>query len=110
MEPSETPSGTPEPTPTGTPEPPRGTGIHEALLKLRHSVYEGVEAGDVRDDVGLDLRNVINGMLDQGRRPRERRREDVAYLQNKIATRTREGGISGGRAEELHLILDRVSL
>jgi hypothetical protein len=53
---------------------------------------------------------VIERRLDESRRPRERRREDVAYLQNKIATRTREGGSSGGRAGELHLILDQMSL
>ena len=73
-------------------------------------MYEGVAAGDVRDDVGLDLGYVIEWMLDECRWPRERRREDVAYPQNKIATRTREGGSSGGRAGELHLILDRMSL
>jgi hypothetical protein len=73
-------------------------------------VYEGVAAGDVRDDVGLDLGYVLERMLDESRRPRERRREDVAYPQNKIATRTREGGSSGGRAEELHLTLDQMSL
>ncbi|MEU5994491.1 hypothetical protein ABZ806_36425 [Spirillospora sp. NPDC047418] len=89
----------------GTPAPPE-TRIRDALLRLRSSVYQGVTDGDVRDDVGLDLTNVIEGMLRRQWSPLDRRRADVAYLQRKISTRTREGGISGGRAEELHLILD----
>jgi pyruvate/2-oxoglutarate dehydrogenase complex dihydrolipoamide acyltransferase (E2) component len=122
--PAASPSATASPSPTPDPEPPPpeaeptpaepmdppATSVHDALLKLRRAVDEGVAAGDVRDDVGLDLANVIDGMLDQGRRPREHRRRDVAYLQHKIATRTREGGISGGRAEELHLILDHAEI
>ncbi|WP_165978602.1 hypothetical protein [Actinomadura darangshiensis] len=109
------PSSPPEPSaPEPSSEPPRAetsepltTSIHDALLRLRYSVDEGVAAGDVRDDVGLDLGNVIERMLGQGRRPLERRREDVAYLQQKIATRTREGAITDGRAEELRGILAR---
>ncbi|MEO3822359.1 hypothetical protein [Actinomadura sp. B10D3] len=106
----EPPPPAPEPT-TGEPEPPEpkdppGTSVHEALLRLRHSVHEGIAAGDVRDDVGLDLTNVINGMLHRGRQGRR----DVAFLQHKIATRTREGGISGGRARELHVILDHAEI
>ncbi|GAA4290793.1 hypothetical protein GCM10023178_63650 [Actinomadura luteofluorescens] len=63
---------------------------------------EGVAAGDVRDDVGLDLGNVIERMLDHG----QRSRTDVASLRHKIATRAREGAITGGRAEQLRVILD----
>ncbi|MCP9950337.1 MULTISPECIES: hypothetical protein [Actinomadura] len=108
----EPPPPEPEPEPTtaepepSKPEDPPGTNVHDALLRLRHAVHEGVAAGDVRDDVGLDLTNVINGMLDGGRQGRR----DVAFLQHKIATRTREGGIAGGRARELHLILDHAEV
>ncbi|WP_433467140.1 hypothetical protein [Spirillospora sp. CA-128828] len=116
----EPPPPTPEPSPPETPDPPRSetpdppmaapmADIHDALLKLRRSVDQGVAVGDVRDDVGLDLTNVIEGMLDEGRGPRRRARANITYLQNKIATRTREGGISDDRAEELHLILDRAT-
>ncbi|WP_396449735.1 hypothetical protein [Actinomadura sp.] len=102
----EPPDGDPSyPEPPETSAPP-GSRIHDALLRLRSSVYQGVAAGDVRDDVGLDLTNVIEGMLDRQWSPLDRRRADVAYLQHKIATRTREGAISSGRAEKLHLILD----
>lgn len=98
----------PEETPAQTPEPP-GFRIHEALLRLRFSVDEGVEEGDVRDDVGIDLTNVIERILDRPWSPPERRRADVAYLHHKIATRTREGAISDHRADEFHLILDRAT-
>ncbi|MCP9979584.1 hypothetical protein [Actinomadura madurae] len=70
----EPPPPEPEPEPTtaepepSKPEDPPGTNVHDALLRLRHAVHEGVAAGDVRDDVGLDLTNVINGMLDGGGR------------------------------------------
>lgn len=98
------PPSSEEPVPEDTPErsEPR---IHEALLRLRFSVDEGVEQGDVRDDVGLDLTNVIERILD---RPRSKR-ADVEYLHHKIATRTREGAIDDDRADEFHLILDHAT-
>ncbi|MFB4311171.1 hypothetical protein [Actinomadura sp. GTD37] len=98
-----------EPPSAGPPEPagpPPETRIHDALLRLRSSVYQGVAAGDVRDDVGLDLTNVIEHILDRPWSPLDRRRADVARLQYKISTRAREGAISGRRAERLRLILD----
>lgn len=80
--------------------------MEDTLLRLRFSVDEGVEVGDVRADVGLDLTNVIGRILDRPWSPPERRRADVAHLHSKIAIRTREGAIEGDRADELHLILD----
>jgi hypothetical protein len=109
------PSPAPEPeAPSEEPKPPKTSAspesrIHDALLRLRSSVYQGVTAGDVRDDVGLDLTNVIEGMLDRQWSPLARRRADVAYLQHKISTRTREGAITGGRSEQLHRILDNAT-
>ncbi|MEV3919849.1 hypothetical protein [Actinomadura coerulea] len=82
--------------------PPTKPGVNEILVRLRRAVDEGVAAGDVRDDVGLDLGNVIERMLDHG----QRGRADVASLRHKIATRAREGAITGGRAEQLRTILD----
>ncbi|CNF72572.1 Uncharacterised protein [Mycobacterium tuberculosis] len=99
------PAEEPPAEPPATSVPPE-TRIRDALLRLRSAVYQGVADGDVRDDAGLDLTNVIEGMLRRQWSPLDRRRADVAYLQHKISTRTREGAISGGRAEELRLILD----
>ncbi|GAA1783532.1 hypothetical protein [Actinomadura chokoriensis] len=104
-EPATEPSTEPATETPGTSAPPE-TRIHDALLRLRSAVYQGVADGDVRDDVGLDLTNVIEGMLRRPWSPLDRRRADVAYLRHKISTRAREGAISGGRAEELRLILD----
>ena len=106
--PSPPPSSPKEPTPEDTPEKSKPP-IHEALLRLRFSVNKGVEEGDVRDDVGLDLTNVIERILDRPWSPPERTRADVAYLHHKIATRTREGAIDDARADELHLILDHAT-
>ncbi|MGI5204235.1 hypothetical protein ACQEU6_21965 [Spirillospora sp. CA-108201] len=95
----------PWPPPVSTapePPPPQTPSVEEVLVRLRYAVDEGVAAGDVRDDVGLDLGNVIERMLDHG----ERSRADVASLRHKIATRAREGAITGGRAERLRMILD----
>ncbi|MEU8125541.1 hypothetical protein AB0C21_43135 [Spirillospora sp. NPDC049024] len=96
------------PPPTTPPEtsPPRGMSVDGALMRLRRAVDEGVAAGEVRDDVGVDLGNVIEGILDRRGRSLDRLRADVAGLRHKIAARTREGAITGGRAERLRQILD----
>ncbi|MFA1541135.1 hypothetical protein [Actinomadura monticuli] len=92
--------------PDPPPDPPPERRIRDALFRLRSSVYLGVAAGDVRDDVGLDLTNVIENILDRPWSPLDRRRADIASLQQKISTRTREGGISDRRAETFRRILD----
>ncbi|WP_149261009.1 hypothetical protein [Actinomadura sp. K4S16] len=100
------------PPPTTPPEtaPPRGMSVDGALMRLRRAVDEGVAAGEVRDDVGVDLGNVIEGILDRRARSLDRLRADVAGLRHKIATRTREGTITGGRAEQFRLILDNAAV
>jgi hypothetical protein len=95
--PGSTASEPPPPEP-----PPTEPSVDEVLVRLRDAVDQGVAAGDVRDDVGLDLGNVIERMLGHG----ERSRADVASLRHKIVTRAREGAITGGRAEQLRVILD----
>ncbi|MEV4008754.1 hypothetical protein [Actinomadura sp. NPDC049753] len=84
------------------PQAPPKPSVAEILVRLRRAVDAGVAAGDVREDVGLDLGNVIERMLDHG----QRGRADVAALRYKIATRAREGAITVGRAEQLRVILD----
>ena len=109
--PSPSHSPTEEPAPEDSPEPsgPSEPPIYEALLRLHFAVDEGVEQGDVRDDVGIDLANVIEGILDHPGAPPERRRADIAQLHHKIATRAREGAIDDDRARQLHRILDRAT-
>lgn len=103
-------ASTADPAPPAAESPelsvPPETRIRDALLRLRSAVYQGVADGDVRDDAGLDLTNVIEGMLRRQWSPLDRRRADVAYLQHKISARTREGAISGGHAAKLRHILN----
>ncbi|MFI0482372.1 hypothetical protein [Actinomadura sp. 9N215] len=95
-------------TPVAPPESPE-TRLHDALVRLRLSVSRGVDAGDVRGDVGLDLTKVIEQILDRPWTPLEHRRADVGRLHQRIAVRARQGTIAGRRADELHLILDRAT-
>ena len=103
--------GPPSDRPSDPPsDPPPETRLHDALLRLRSSVYQGAAEGDVRDDVALDLTNVIEGILRQPWSPLARRRADVASLQHKISTRTREGAISDHRAAKFQHILDAAEI
>ena len=94
------------PQPSLSPERPR---LYDALITLRHAVHEGVRRGDVRDDVGLDLTNVIERILKRNWSHRESRRRDVDRLHHKISTRAREGAIDDDLADEFHLILERAT-
>ncbi|WP_433245570.1 hypothetical protein [Actinomadura nitritigenes] len=88
-----------------TPAPVPSVSFRQALLRLRFAVGQGVAAGDVRADVGVDLTNVIQGMLAHPHHGGS----DVADLQHKISTRTREGAITARRSTELHEILTHAS-
>lgn len=88
-----------------TPAPEPSVSFRQALLRLRFAVGQGVAAGDVRADVGVDLTNVIQGMLAHPHHGGT----DLADLQHKISTRTREGAITARRSTEFHEILTRAS-
>jgi serine/threonine-protein kinase len=83
------------------------SGPLAALEQLRRSVDEGVAAGDIRDDVGEDLRHAID---DLGERLAERRLggfgRRVEQLRHKVNDRAQEHAISPARAEELSRALD----
>ncbi|GAA2139519.1 hypothetical protein [Actinomadura napierensis] len=91
----------PDPVPS---DPVPSVPLRQALLRLRFAVGQGVAAGDVRADVGIDLTNVIQGMLAHPHPD-----ADVPALQHKIGTRTREGAITAPRAAELRRILARTA-
>jgi hypothetical protein len=86
---------------TTSPAPVPSVSFRQALLRLRFAVGEGVAAGDVRADVGVDFTNLIQGMLAHPRHGGA----DVADLEHKISTRTREGAIAARRSTELRQIL-----
>jgi serine/threonine-protein kinase len=104
----------PRPSPEPGPEEPAGTAparpddrFADLLRRLRTSIDQGLGAGEIRDDVALDLRNVLADVRREvdPDDPREVR-DGVARLREKVATRTREGAITRHRADELLLILD----
>ncbi|MCP9967118.1 hypothetical protein LUX57_20035 [Actinomadura madurae] len=115
------PSGTPAPEPppagTGAGADDRRAGTFEAGGSTRHERPRRPAEAPPRRARGRRRRGrprrrrARPHQRDQrdARRGRQGRR-DVAFLQHKIATRTREGGIAGGRARELHLILDHAEV
>lgn len=91
-----------------TPLPVR---FREMLGKLRFAVDQGVDARQIRDDVGLDLHNLIRGAFaDSGSGDPDLIRHHLAKLREKVSTRKREGAITPHRAAELQLILDQAGL
>ncbi|MFE9954260.1 protein kinase [Micromonospora sp. NPDC005299] len=101
-----TPANTPQPDPTrrppatdGAPTPPVGGDLVEAAHRVEGLIESGLAAGQIRDDVGVDLRNLLrnataaagDGALTGA----------VDRLRGKIADRRREGSISPEYARQL---------
>ncbi|MEU8797391.1 protein kinase [Spirillospora sp. NPDC048819] len=96
---------------TAVPEPERGaraagTGVTDALGRLRPIVSRGYTSGEIRSDVAIDLNNVITNLENDLTADRDvdvDRRIDL--LQAKIVTRRRERGLSPDLADELNRVL-----
>ena len=73
------------------------------LERLRTSVDQGVNSGDVRSDVGVDLNNVITNIENDINGSDFH--QQILALRDKIATRLREGALSQRRASTLDAIL-----
>ncbi|MGY0007138.1 serine/threonine-protein kinase [Micromonospora sp. I033] len=100
-----TPATTPPPGPTrqattgGAPTPAAGGDLVEAANRVEGLIEAGLAAGQIRGDVGVDLRNLLrnataatgDGALTAA----------VDRLRGKIADRQREGSISPGYARRL---------
>ncbi|MEU4479935.1 serine/threonine-protein kinase [Micromonospora sp. NPDC023966] len=84
---------------TAAPTPPAGTGLVEAAHRVEGLIEAGLADGQIRGDVGVDLRNLLrnataatgDGALTAA----------VDRLRGKIADRQREGSISPGYARQL---------
>jgi eukaryotic-like serine/threonine-protein kinase len=71
------------------------------------AVEAGQEAGEIRDDVAVDLINLLRQL--DATPPQDVNRR-VAELRRKISDRVGEGGLTRTYADELHDRLDRVSV
>ncbi|MGS2613612.1 protein kinase domain-containing protein [Micromonospora sp. LZ34] len=98
--------------PAAEPRPGGSTGAvpgPDSLLtvanRLDGLIGAGLDGGEIRADVGLDLRNELRNLTAAvGSGPADLT-GPVARLREKVATRLREGGISPGYAERLDVAI-----
>ncbi|WP_165958938.1 protein kinase [Actinomadura sp. KC345] len=96
----------PESPPPGRDARAAEPAVAGALERLRPIVDRGYSAGEIRSDVAIDLTNVITNLendLTAGREVDVEQRIDL--LQEKIATRRSERGLSPDLADELNRVL-----
>ncbi|MFJ8685009.1 serine/threonine-protein kinase [Micromonospora wenchangensis] len=106
---------TPPPAPrraTTTPAPSRppattpdggqgGGGLAEAADRMRRLIDDGVRTGEVREDVGLDLRNVLANLTRSAAEGRSDVPAQVTALREKVTRRIDEGGITPAYGRQL---------
>ncbi|MFG2007135.1 hypothetical protein ACGFNU_49100 [Spirillospora sp. NPDC048911] len=81
------------------------------LNKFWFAIGQGLDAHEIRDDVGVDLRNLTRrAYQDSGSDDLRRLRRHVTDLRGKVETRKREGAITPHRAAELNLILGQAGI
>ncbi|MFI6067435.1 protein kinase [Micromonospora sp. NPDC051227] len=96
-----TSSGTPTTKPTtGAPTSNPGT-LTEVANRVDGLIGAGLSAGEIRDDVALDLRNELRNLTVAVSSGREELAPPVARLRTKVAVRLGEGGISPAYASRL---------
>ncbi|MEV0713932.1 protein kinase [Asanoa sp. NPDC050611] len=99
--PATPPPTTSPPAPiTAPPTPAPPTSIGEALRRVEGVIAEGQQAGDIRKDTAVDLRNLLREL-----HTAETRADRVTQLREKVAVRAGEGAISGPYAERLDVAL-----
>ncbi|MGW2621799.1 protein kinase domain-containing protein [Micromonospora taraxaci] len=98
---------TPSPTTpsTGTPTSRPGSLV-EAASRVDGLITAGLSAGEIRDDVGLDLRNELRNLTAAVSSGRDELAPPVARLREKVAVRLGEGGISPGYASQLDAAIE----
>ncbi|SCG33894.1 serine/threonine-protein kinase [Micromonospora halophytica] len=105
------PSAGPTTTATSTSPPPRprpapdggqgAGGLTEAAERLRTLIDDGVRNGDIRGDVGVDLRNVLANLTREAADGRSDLAEPVAQFREKVTRRVQEGAITPAFARHL---------
>ncbi|SCG53257.1 serine/threonine-protein kinase [Micromonospora coxensis] len=95
---STSPPSRPQPAPDGG----QGAGgLTEAAERLRTLIDDGVRSGDIRSDVGIDLRNVLANLTREAADGRADLAEPVARLREKVTRRVQEGAITPEFARHL---------
>jgi eukaryotic-like serine/threonine-protein kinase len=106
------PMAAPDPVRKITPAVPPSTAPAdpaEVLSRARNTVDQGVTAGEIRSDVGLDLDNVLDNLrrdLQQDASIDLHAR--LADIHHKIDTRLGENALTPSIAERLHAILNEI--
>ncbi|WP_307871381.1 serine/threonine-protein kinase [Micromonospora sp. M61] len=99
---SSQPSASPPPTKPSTGSPTSNPGtLVEAANRVDGLISAGLGAGEIRDDVGLDLRNELRNLTAAVSSGRDDLAPPVARLREKVAVRLGEGGISPAYASRL---------
>ncbi|MEU1641619.1 serine/threonine-protein kinase [Micromonospora zamorensis] len=99
---SSQPSASPPPTKPSTGSPTSNPGtLVEAANRVDGLISAGLGAGEIRDDVGLDLRNELRNLTAAVSSGRDELAPPVARLREKVAVRLGEGGISPAYASRL---------
>ena len=93
--------------PTGQPTDEPALRLTEAVDSVISAVRAGQVAGEIRDDVAVDLINLLRQL--DATPPQDVSRR-VAELRRKISDRVGEGGLTRTYADELHNRLDRVTV
>jgi serine/threonine-protein kinase len=81
-------------------------GLDEAVGEVIDAVHAGQAAGHIRDDVAVDLINLLRQLSNAPARDVSRR---VAELQQKIRDRSDEGSLARAAATDLQNRLDRIA-
>ncbi|WBB79414.1 serine/threonine-protein kinase [Micromonospora sp. WMMD882] len=112
--PSATATRRPEPTPSASAAapPPTVGDAPETLVvaanRLDQLIDAGVDSGEIRSDVGLDLANLLRNLTLAAADGEGDVTGAVAEMRAKVARRVSEGGITPGYARQLDAALDRL--
>ncbi|GAB2964871.1 hypothetical protein GCM10027280_62190 [Micromonospora polyrhachis] len=93
----------PDVSPTGA-APPQ-VAAAELVAQLHRIIDDGVSAGAIRDDVGIDLRNHVRHLLPISPTEPADLTRPVAEIRDKIAVRVAEGTITTAHARQLDTTL-----
>ncbi|TNH23436.1 serine/threonine protein kinase [Micromonospora orduensis] len=77
----------------------------EAANRVDQLIGDGLNAGEIRSDVGLDLRNELRNLTVAVGSGRDQLAPPVARLREKVAVRLGEGGISPAYAQRLDVAI-----